>query len=38
MKNQLQEDAQQIARAAISAVCPDEAVRRVLSGKNYKGR
>lgn len=38
MKNQLQEDAQQIARAAISAVCPDEAVRRVLSGKTYKGR
>lgn len=38
MNEILRRDAETIARGAIRAVCPDEAVRRALQGKTYPGR
>ena len=38
MNQQLRMDAEQIARAAIRAVCPDEAVRRALENVTLTGR
>lgn len=38
MNQKLRDDAEQIIRSAIQAVMPDEAVKRVLEGKEFKGR
>ncbi len=38
MNQALRKDAQAIALAAIAAVCPDEAVRRALTGLRFPGR